>query len=399
MSILGNQSLMDRSRKIFDKVRKIRRHLHAYPELSFEEFKTTEYISEQLRELGLEPISPGLDTGCMVVLGKGGPGVLLRADIDALPIHEKNEVEYASKHPGVMHACGHDVHTACLLGAINLLIDQIDDFRGRIICLFQPGEEKFPGGAIKVLESGVLDNYEIKFAFAQHVHPPLAAGKVGMRPGPYMGSGDLINIKVHGKGGHGALPNKTIDPVTIAASVISQLQQVISRKSDPVKPSVLSFGKLQTNGGSFNVIPNSIEMEGTFRCLDEEWREEGLHWIDKITVAVAEGLGGTAEVQILRGYPVLVNDRSVTEFAAHRARNLLGEDLVVELPQRLSSEDFAYITRHFPSCFYRLGTGFEEEAKNHSVHTDRFDINEQALITGSALLAHLAVESLKSFKN
>lgn len=372
-----------------------RRHLHAHPELSFAEHATQRYIAAQLREMNV-PYREIAGTGLIAeVRGAGaGPTVALRADIDALPIREANEVPYASTVPGVMHACGHDVHTASLLGVADILRQLTDRFAGTVRLLFQPGEEKLPGGATHMIRDGALRDPVPTAIFGQHVHPPLAAGRVGFRPGIYMASTDELYLTVHGRGGHGAMPHNAVDPIVITAQIITAVQQLISRHTDPTLPAVLTFGSIVSDGGATNVIPNRVKLLGTLRTLDEAWRKELHHRLDRLVTGVAAALGGRATLEIGHGYPFLRNDEALTRFAYDEARRFLTEDRVVELPIRMTGEDFAFYTHELPACFYRLGVGGPSLGGERPVHTDTFDVVEACLETGAGLMSWLALAQL-----
>ena len=373
-----------------------RRHLHAHPELSFKETETQRYIARQLDELNI-PYKEIAGTGLLAEISGGGgngPTVALRADIDALPITEQNEVPYKSTKAGIMHACGHDVHTSSLLGTAAILTDVKAHFAGKVRLLFQPGEEKLPGGATLMIRDGALQNPVPKAIFGQHVHPPLPAGTVGFRPGIYMASTDELYLTVRGRGGHGAMPHNAVDPIVITAQLVTAMQQLISRNTDPTLPAVLTFGRIESEGGATNVIPNSVKLLGTLRTLDESWRKELHRRLDKLVTGIAAALGGSAELEIGHGYPFLKNNEVLTRWAWDEARELLGEDKVVELPIRMTGEDFAFYTHHLPACFYRLGVGAPALGGERPVHTDTFDVDEACLETGSGLMAWLAVRSL-----
>ena len=376
---------------------KDRRHLHANPELSFEEYNTQAYVASRLKEMGI-PYREVAGTGLIgEIKGGGGPGetVALRADMDALPITEANDVTYRSQNFGVMHACGHDVHTASLLGAAGILSEVKQDLPGTVRLLFQPGEEKLPGGANWMIRDGALENPKPTAIFGQHVHPPLEAGMVGFRPGIYMASTDELHLTIKGRGGHGAMPHNAIDPIVITAQVITAIQQLISRNTDPTLPAVITFGRIESDGGATNIIPNSVKLLGTMRTLNEEWRKELQHRLKKLVSGIAEAMGGTAELEIGHGYPFLKNDEVLTRRAWDDARRFLGEDKVVELPIRMTGEDFAFYSHHLPACFYRLGIANTARGINSPVHTDTFDVDEACLETGMGLMAWLAVQSLR----
>lgn len=371
-----------------------RRHLHMHPELSFKEVKTQAYVMEQLTKIGITKMQKIADTGIVALIEGKNPAnriVALRGDMDALPILEANEVEYKSKNEGVMHACGHDVHTCCLLGAAKILYDLRDEWEGTIKLLFQPGEEKLPGGASIMIKEGALINPNPQHIYGQHVMPLLPVGTVGFRSGLYMASTDELYVKVIGKGGHGAMPHLNIDPVLIAAHIITSLQQVVSRKANPIIPSVLSFGKVIANGAT-NVIPNEVYMEGTFRTLDETWRAQAHKEMQRIATSIAEGMGGRCEFEIRKGYPFLKNDPLATEHAKSAAVEYLGEDKVIDLDIWMAAEDFSYYSQEMPACFYRLGTRNEAKGITSSVHTPTFDIDEDALKIGAGLMAWIAVK-------
>ncbi len=381
----------------FEEVVKIRRHLHRYPELSYKETNTSKFIQRQLSEIGISFTSGWGEHGIVgIIKGKkvSKKVLALRADMDALPIQEANNVSYKSKHAGIMHACGHDVHSASLVGVAKILSDLRDEFGGTIKLIFQPAEEKLPGGASILIKQGVLQRPKPSLIFGQHVHPPLETGKIGFRSGKYMASCDEIYITVKGRGGHGALPHDCIDPIPIGSQLIISLQQLISRKTDPTTPAVLTFGKMYTEGGAMNVIPNQIKLEGTFRTMDEKWRKEAHQLIKKIAKNVCEGFGGKADVRIVKGYPFLINDEKLTAIARQHAEVYLGKKQIVDLPIRLTAEDFSYYSQIIPACFYRLGTGNLAKGITSPVHTDTFDVDETCLRHSIGLMSFLAIKQL-----
>ncbi len=383
------------SEKYFSETQSYRHHLHSNPELSFQEFETSKYIQEQLKQMGI-PFEIKADTGVIAhIKGKDADKkvVALRADIDALPIQEINEVPYKSKNAGVMHACGHDVHTSSLLTCVKILNELKTEWTGTIKAIFQPAEEKLPGGASILIKEGALENPKAQSILGQHVMPLIEAGKVGFRSGKYMASTDELYIKVIGKGGHGAMPQYNIDPVLIASHMIVALQQVVSRNADPKIPSVLSFGKVIANGAT-NVIPNEVYIEGTFRTLDEEWRAKAHEHINTIAKGVVESMGGKLELEIRKGYPFLINDEKVTATARTAAQEYLGKENVLDLDIWMAAEDFAYYSQVMPASFYRLGTGNKSKGITASVHTPNFDIDENALKIGPGLMAFLAIREL-----
>ena len=375
-----------------------RRHLHAHPELSFQEVQTGKFVAARLAELGIEHRHGVAGNGVVALIKGKNPKkrvVALRGDMDALPIREANNVPYKSQNEGVMHACGHDVHTSSLLGTVRILHELRDRFEGTVKCIFQPGEERLPGGASIMIHEGVLENPKPASIFGQHVHPPLRAGMVGMKSGIYMASADEIYVTVKGRGGHGAMPQECIDPVAIAAQLIVTLQQIVSRYADPAVPSVLTFGKINSTGGATNVIPNEVKLEGTFRTMNEKWRAEAHKRMKKMAETIAKSMGAACEFNILKGYPVLYNHEALTARTKQWAVEFLGKDKVVDLPLRMTAEDFAYYSQVMPACFYRLGTGNPERGITSPIHTDTFDVDESALETGVLLMAWLAIWELE----
>lgn len=394
-------NLSDRIKQLvehhYDDLVLTRRHLHSNPELSFEEFETTKFITSKLKESGYNLQAITETGGYIDIKGKNPDShtIALRGDIDALPIYEQNNVEYKSQNDGVMHACGHDVHTTCLLGAVRILDELKDEFEGTIRCIFQPGEERLPGGASIMIKNGVLQNPNVESILGQHVMPLIDAGKVGFRSGLYMASADEIYIKVIGKGGHGAHPHQNIDPVVIAAQIITQLQTIPSRRAKPSIPTVLSIGKVIAEG-STNIIPNEVYMEGTFRTYDEEWRMRAHQLIEQMCSDICMLHGATCDVEVKKGYPFLMNDADLTAKTKTWAEDYLGAENVQDLELWPAGEDFAYYSQEIPACFYRLGTRNEAEGKTSMVHTPTFDIDEKALKVGSGLMAYLAVQKLMS---
>ena len=381
-----------------DEVVAIRRHLHQHPELSFVEFETSKYIQSKLDEWGITYEAGMVKTGIVVLVEGNNPSkkvIALRADIDALPIQEENNFPYRSVNDGVMHACGHDLHTSSLLGVVKILNELKSEFEGTVKCLFQPGEERLPGGASLMIKEGILENPKPEIVFGQHVYPDLPCGKVGFRPGIYMASADELYVTVHGKGGHGALPHKNVDPVLITSHIMVALQQVVSRQAKPDVPTVLSFGKVVANG-STNVIPAKVELEGTFRTFNEEWRAEAHEKMVKMAKSIAESMGGTCDFEVRKGYPFLVNDEHVTLRAKKVAQQFLGEENVVDLDLRMTAEDFSYYSQEMPGCFYRLGTARPEEQKVSGLHTSTFNLDENAIELGVGLMAAMAIEELNS---
>ncbi len=372
-----------------------RRYLHQHPELSFHEKNTSAFVASKLDQLCI-PYERMAGNG-LVALLKGEKAsdqvVALRGDMDALPITEANDVSYKSQNPGVMHACGHDVHTSSLLGTAQILNQLKADFGGTVKFIFQPAEEKLPGGASLMIAEGVLENPKPQAVIGQHVMPLIDAGKVGFRAGKYMASTDEIYVTVKGKGGHAAQPQQNIDPVIITAHILTALQQVVSRFADPKSPSVLSFGKVIANGAT-NVIPNDVYLEGTFRTMDEKWREEAHVKMKKMAEGIAESMGGRCDFEIRKGYPFLINEEKLTARVRGFAEDFLGKENVLDLDIWMAAEDFAYYSQVADACFYRLGTRNEERGIISSVHTPTFDIDESALELSTGLMAYLAVKQL-----
>jgi amidohydrolase len=381
--------------KNFDLVKSIRRHLHAHPELSFVEYNTQAYIIEKLNEIGITNIEKKANTGVVAIINgqENGKSLALRADMDALPITEGNKVTYRSTNPGVMHACGHDVHTASLLGCASILQTTSKNWSGTVKLIFQPGEEKLPGGASLMIEDGALKNPAPNKIIGQHVMPQLSVGKVGFRKGLYMASTDEIYVTVNGKGGHGAMPHLCIDPVMISAQILVALQQIVSRFAKPTLPSVLSFGKIIANGAT-NVIPNEVFLEGTFRTLDEKWRAEAHQRMKSVAESIASSMGGSCNFEIKKGYPFLINDPELTEELIQAATDYLGKENVEELEIWMAAEDFAFYSQIMPASFYRLGVRNEEKGIVSPVHTTTFDIDEDALKIGMGLMAWLTISQL-----
>ncbi|WP_299286321.1 M20 family metallopeptidase [uncultured Mucilaginibacter sp.] len=372
-----------------------RRHLHQNPELSFHEENTYQFVASKLKKLGIS-FERMAGNGLVALLKGEKPSekvVALRGDMDALPIVEANDVPYKSQNPGVMHACGHDVHTSSLLGTAQILNQIKSEFGGTVKFIFQPAEEKLPGGASLMIKEGVLENPKPQAVIGQHVMPLIDAGKVGFRSGKYMASTDELYVTVKGKGGHGAQPQQNIDPVIITAHILTALQQVVSRFADPKSPSVLSFGKVIANGAT-NVIPNEVYLEGTFRTMDEKWREEAHIKMKKMAEGMAESMGGSCDFEIRKGYPFLINEEKLTARIRGFAEDYLGKENVLDLDIWMAAEDFAYYSQVADACFYRLGTRNEERGITSSVHTPTFDVDESALELSTGLMAYMALKEL-----
>ncbi len=387
--------IQKKSEEIFPKVVEKRRYLHQNPELAFEEYQTSEFIQKSLEQLGI-PYQKGIaKTGVVgIIEGKRtGKVVALRADMDALPICEANNFDFKSKNEGKMHACGHDAHTASLLGTAEILNALKKELYGTVKLIFQPSEEKIPGGASVMIQEGVLKNPDVTYIFGQHVSPNIPTGKIGIRSGIYMASADEIYLTIHGKGGHGAQPHSTIDPLAIASQLITTLQQIVSRKADPRIPSVLTFGKCIANGAT-NIIPETVYLEGTFRTFNEKWRSEAHYWITQMVNQICDAFGAKSELKIVRGYPVLYNHEQLTQLTKNWIIEYVGNENVTDIDLWTAAEDFAYYTHEIPGCFYRLGTGNEVKKTYYGLHTPQFNIDEDALKISTGLMAWIAYNAL-----
>ena len=388
--------IREKARLYFPEIQSIRHHIHANPELSFKEYNTSAFVAGKLAGWGITHTAGVADTGIVAIIEGKNPGkkcIALRAELDALPIKEANDIPYKSKNDGVMHACGHDVHTSCLLGAARILYDLKEEWEGTIKIIFQPGEEKHPGGASLMIKAGVLENPKPEAILALHVYPHLPVGTAGFRAGQYMASADEIYITIEGKGGHAALPHQTIDPIAISALVITGLQQVISRKGNPLIPSVLTFGSIQ-GGFATNVIPDKVEILATFRTMNEKWRYEAHQWIKDFTVQTCAAYGAKATVEIPAGYPSLFNDPVLTNKAEQWAKDFLGNENVYPLDMRMAGEDFSFYTHQVPGCFFRIGTNKNNKEFLAPVHNAHFNIDEDAMLTGMGIMAWCGFNAL-----
>jgi hippurate hydrolase len=366
----------------------IRRHLHAYPELSYQEYETSLFVQKQLQQYGIDHEVKAC-TGVIGLIKGKNPGsriVALRADMDALPIEEANDIDYKSTKPGVMHACGHDVHTTCLLGAARILNETKEDWEGTVKLIFQPGEEKNPGGASLLIKEGVLENPKPQCIFGLHVNPQLEVGKLSFRGGKVMASADEIYINIKGKGGHAAAPHLTADTILIASQLIVSLQQIISRKNDPFSPSVLSITSFQ-GGHTTNVIPTEVKLMGTFRAMNEEWRFKAHDLIRRHTENLIHAMGASVDLHIDVGYPTVYNHEGLNLAARSIAEDYMGKDLVSETEIRMGAEDFGFYSQQIPGCFFRLGTTNKEKGITSGVHTPTFNIDEAAIEIGVGMMA------------
>ena len=373
----------------------IRQHIHAHPELSYKEFETSNFIQKKLNEWKI-PFEVMGTTGVVGLIKGKNPGkktIALRADMDALPINEENKVNYTSLNPGVMHACGHDVHTTCLLGAARILMQTKDDWEGTIKLIFQPGEERNPGGASILIREGVLKDPTVDGILALHVHPGLPTGQLSFRSGMVMASADEIYITIKGKGGHAASPHLTTDTILISAHLIIALQQLVSRNNDPFNPSVLSITAIN-GGNTTNVIPSEVKLLGTFRAMNEEWRFKAHDMIRKLAKEQVESMGGEIDINIDIGYPFVKNDEHLTFFSKKKAAEYAGEENVFETELRMGAEDFAFYSHLVPACFFRLGVGNKAKGITSNVHTSTFNIDEDAIEIGMGVMSWLAVSAL-----
>lgn len=384
------------SEEYFSEIKDIRRHIHKNPELSFREFKTSEFIISQLKKLDI-PFKKGIaGTGIVAWINGSNNGriVALRAEMDALPINEENNVSYCSVNNNCMHACGHDVHTACLIGAAKILKELKDSISGKIFLIFQPAEERLPGGALEMINSGIFDKEKPDFVIAQHVEPDLDTGIVGFKAGIYMAAADEIYLKIIGQGGHAALPHKRTNNLLAASKIIVNLHEFIENHKNKHPDTILVFGKMIANGAT-NIIPAEVLINGTLRTMDEDWRHFVFDQIIKIAKKTAVETGAKCEVEIKKGYPVLINNKETTRESAILAGKFLGKKNVTDLGIRMTGEDFAYFSQKFPSVFYRLGTAIKKPGITAGLHSPNFDIDENALKTGMGLLAFLAIKQKK----
>jgi amidohydrolase len=372
----------------------VRHHLHANPELSYQEFETSAFVQKKLKETGIQHSVIALTGVTGVIEGKNPSKkiIALRADMDALPIQEENKVPYRSVRDGVMHACGHDVHTTCLLGAAKILQELKHSWEGTVKLIFQPGEERNPGGASIMIKEGVLQNPSPQAIFGLHVHPQLETGKLSFRSGQVMASADEIYITIKGKGGHAAAPHLTTDPILISSHLIIALQQIISRNKSPFYPSVLSICSVQ-GGHTTNVIPSEVKLMGTFRALDEEWRFKAHELIRKMATELVHSMGGEIDLHIDVGYPSVFNNERLYSVSRTLAEEYVGAQHVETTEVRMGAEDFGYYTQKIPGCFYRLGVMNVEKGITSGVHTPTFNVDENAIEIGMGMMAWLGAKA------
>jgi amidohydrolase len=371
-----------------------RRHLHRNPELSFQEYETCAYISKRLKSMNIEH-SIIAQTGIVAHIGKGDRCIALRADIDALPIEEDTNLEFASCKPGIMHACGHDAHTAMLLGAASILKEQESSLNGVVKLIFQPGEEKVPGGASIMVAEGVLENPKPEAIFGQHVYPDAPCGEIQISIGPTMASADELYITIHGKGAHAAQPHQGIDPILIASELILHLQSLVTKMRNPLLPGLLGITSIH-GGSATNIIPDSVELKGTLRSFDPEWRELAICKIQEHTEQLCALHGAHCEVTILRGYPAVNNHEGAARFAIKTAQSLIGDAQVTDFEPKMWGEDFAFYGQHIPAAFWMLGVRPHHQMSMPGLHNAQFTPDEQALPIGAAMMAKSAIEWLSN---
>jgi len=383
------------ARKFYPEVKAVREHLHANPELSFEEFETHNFVCAELDRLNIPYQANFGGTGVVAWIqgshASGTPFIALRADLDALPIEEKNQVDYRSQNPGVMHACGHDVHTSVLLGTAKILKSLEAKLTHPVLLVFQPGEEKAPGGASILIREGLFEKWKVAKMFGLHVHPEMDAGRVGFKSGLYMASCDEIHVQIEGKGGHAAMPHLCTDVVQAGSELVRDLPLLLHRKCDPKVPMVLSFGYFEARG-STNVLPDCAHIKGTFRTMDEKWREDALNWMKSYSLSLSEATGTKVELTVVKGYPYLENNPEVTEELRSKAQFQLGDEQVEELTIRMTAEDFSFYTHHVPCSFFRLGVRNEKRGIIHGVHHSQFDIDPTALLVGMQVMSQTAFD-------
>lgn len=382
--------IKDLAKKFAPEFIQIRRHIHANPELSYQEYETSKFVQQKLSEFGI-PFEIKATTGVVGLIKGKNPDsrvIALRADMDALPIKEENDIPYKSKIDGVMHACGHDVHTTCLLGAAKILSELKEEWEGTVKLIFQPGEEKNPGGASLMIKDGVLKNPAPQAILALHVHTMMETGKLSFRSGKVMASADELYFTIKGKGGHAASPHLAVDPILISSQLVIALQQVVSRNNNPFNPSVLSITSFN-GGNTTNVIPGEVKLMGTFRAMDEEWRFEAHDLIRNISENIVQSMGGEVDLHIDVGYPCVYNNEKVNDAAMKAAETYLGTDYVSETELRMGAEDFGYYAQEIPACFFRLGTMNKGKGITSGVHTPTFNIDEDAIEVGMGIMAWL----------
>jgi len=398
--MLLREHILREAESLLPEIVEIRRHIHQHPELSYAEYETAAFISSKLDTMGIEHRTGIAGTGIVGFIRGEAAGrgltIGLRADMDALPITEAGASEYHSRNEGVMHACGHDAHVAMLIGAAGIIKSLRKEFAGTVLLVFQPGEEKAPGGARMMIETGIFRNFNPDMFIAQHILPDMQSGTVGFHAGPYLASCDEIYITVAGRGGHAAQPSQYTDQIYIASELVISLKDTVAEKSKGQAATILGIGKI-TGMGATNVIPEKVEIAGTFRTFDERWRKEAKEIIRKTASEIARKRGVSIDVNIVEGYPVLVNNEPLTNRAVELSRQLLGDAKVKEVPDRMSSEDFSFFAEKYPSFLFRLGITPDGE-KMRPAHTPYFDMDESSMATGTATMAWLALNLIKALR-
>jgi len=380
----------------FEYMVQIRRHLHKNPEVSFQEFDTTDYILHELKKMKIETLRP-METGCLgIIHGNGSDRVIaLRTDIDALPMEEEGEAkaQFLSERPGAAHCCGHDGHTANLLGTAKILSNLKDEINGTVVLIFQPGEEKLPGGGRKLVETGALQQLGVQEVYGLHTNPNFSPGQVAVKSGPLMACTVEFDVTIHGKGGHAAAPHTAVDPIVLASQIITQFQTIVSRSMDPTEPAVITVGKIEA-GSAFNVIPESARMLGTVRAFSMETARFIKTRMEEVIKGATQGAGAAYDFDFVEGYPAVLNDEVCTENVVSAAKNILGDENVIDLKKPvMAGEDFAFYQQEFPGTFFFLGTGSEEADSQWSWHHPRYNIDERAFKTGASLMAGLALRA------
>lgn len=390
--------LIEKAKVYHNKMVEIRRHLHRHPELSYQEYATTDFIIEQLSKLNIAVDRP-LDTGCVGIIEGGKQSdkvVALRADIDALPIMEVGSYkeEFFSENDGVAHCCGHDAHTANLLGTAHILADLKDEIEGTVLLVFQPGEEKLPGGGRKLCETGYLQKKDVDVIYGLHSFPGLKPGQIGVREGPLMARPDEFNVEVIGKGGHAASPHQAVDPIVMASQIVNQLQTIVSRNVNPTEPAVVTVGKI-SGGSAHNVIPEKVEMLGTVRTFGQQTADLIKNKIEAIVKGVTEAAGGSYTFDFDYGYPAVINTEWSTKNLVNAAEKIIGKDNISILDDPImAGEDFAFYQQEFPGTFFFLGSGSEKTSSTYSWHHPKYNIDEDCFLTGAALMASLVFEPI-----
>lgn len=371
--------------------------LHQNPELSYKEFETQQLVINQLKKIGIVDIKKMANTGVVALIhgAEEGDCIALRADMDALPIHETNEVEYKSKNDGIMHACGHDFHTANLLGVAQILFELKSKFKGTFKLIFQPGEEKNPGGASIMIAEGILENPQVKQALALHVFPALQAGQVGFYKGLYMASCDEVYVTITGKGGHAATPQLINNPIYPMSELILSTQKINEEATSNNIEHVLTFGKIEANGAT-NIVPQTIKIHGTFRSKNETWRASVHQKLNDLADTIAKKHSVSIDMKIAIGYPCLVNDIALTTQIEKYTKELLGEACIQTLEKRMTSEDFAFFSQKIPVCYYRIGTASANGGNAHNVHTSDFDIEKSAMKIALKSMSYAAIQLINT---